>query len=399
MVIRLLQFVLGLAWAAAFVALAHETGGHAGHGQSGQGSARGALGAAAAFDAQGNLWAVYAADRRVLVRRSADAGRSWEKPLIVNPQPEGIGTDGDSFPKIATGAAGEIYVTWTKPLAKPYTGDIRFSRSVDGGKSFSNPVTLHRDRQEITHRFDALTVTRDGRVYVAWIDKRDQVVAAKGRQAYRGAAVYYAVSDDKGATFRGDFKLADHSCECCRIALLPQGDGSVLALWRHVFEPNIRDHALAQMNIDGTPGSLRRATFDNWRIDACPHHGPSLAADAAGRLHAVWFSQGVNGSGVFYGRLSDGGVEGQRRIGGETAEHADLLAVGNRLVLAWKEFDGERSRLRAMVSGDAGARWREFELATTTGASAQPRLLAHNNQFYVFWNTQREPLSLHKVPQ
>ena len=60
-----------------------------------------------------------------------------------------------------------------KPLAKPYTGDIRFSRSVDGGKSFSNPVTLHTDRQEITHRFDALSVNRDGRIFVAWIDKHN----------------------------------------------------------------------------------------------------------------------------------------------------------------------------------------------------------------------------------
>lgn len=400
MVTRLLQLMTGLVLAASSVAFAHETGGHAGHGQTGKGAATGgALGAAAAFDAQGGLWAVYVADRRVMVRRSADAGRSWEKPVIVNPVPEGVGTDGDSFPKIAAGASGEIYVTWTKPPTKPYTGDIRFSRSLDGGKSFSNPVTLHTDRQEITHRFDALTVNRKGQVFVAWIDKRDQGAAAKGKSPYRGAAVYYAVSDDRGATFRGDFKLADHSCECCRIALLPQEDGSVLALWRHVFEPNIRDHALALMTPDGRPGKLRRATFDDWRIDACPHHGPSLAADAGGGLHAVWFSQGNHGPGVFYGRLREGAVEGQRRIGGDTAEHADLLASGNRLALAWKEFDGTRSRLRAMVSDDAGARWRDVELAATAGASAQPRLLLHQDRFYVFWHTQNEPFSVHGIPQ
>lgn len=400
MVIRLLRLMTGVLFATASLALAHEAGGHAGHGPTPKGAAlSGGLGAAAAFDAQGSLWAVYAADRRVVVRRSGDAGRTWDKPVIVTSQPEGVGVDGDSFPKIATGTGGEIYVTWTKPLAKPYTGDIRFSRSIDGGKSFSNPVTLHTDRQEITHRFDALTVNAQGQVFVAWIDKRDQVNAAKGRLQYRGAAVYYAVSDDRGATFRGDFKLADHSCECCRIALLPQADGTVLALWRHVFEPNIRDHALAVMRADGRPEKLRRATYDDWRIDACPHHGPSLAADASGVLHAVWFSQGINGSGVFYGRLRDGGVDGQRRIGGETAEHADLLASGNRLVMAWKEFDGKRSRLRVMLSDDAGVRWRENDLAVTAGASAQPRLLLRQGRFFVFWHTQNEPLSMHEVPQ
>mgnify|MGYP003344883948 CR=1 FL=1 len=50
--------------------------------------------------------------------------------------------------------------------------------------------------------------------------------AASGR-SYRGAALYYAVSSDAGATFAGDFKAADHTCECCRIALAPAAGGGV----------------------------------------------------------------------------------------------------------------------------------------------------------------------------
>lgn len=372
-------------------------GDHAGHG--GAGATERGIAASATVDARGNLWAVQAAGRLLKVQRSTDAGRSWHAPVTVNTLPEGIETSGDSYPKIAAGPGGELYVTWTRPMAKPYTGEIRFSRSLDGGRSFSPPVTLHRDRQDITHRFDSVTTTADGRVLVAWIDKRDQVLAAKAKQAYRGAAVYYAVSNDRGASFGGDTRLADYSCECCRIALLPRADGSVLALWRQVFDPNIRDHALGRINADGSPGVVRRATFDDWRIDACPHHGPSLAVDAAGRMHAVWFSQGVNGAGVFYGRLEDGGVSGQRRVGGDTAEHADLAAIGNRLAIAWKAFDGERSRLHAMTSGDAGASWRSVELAATAGPSAQPRLLVRQDRFYVFWHTRGEPLSVHEIPQ
>jgi len=380
-------------------ALSHEQ--HADHEASNGSSskaARGDLGSSATFDPQGTLWAVSKDGGHVVVRRSGDLGRSWSRAGPVNAVPEAVGADGDSRPKVAAGPGGEIYVTWTKPLSKPYTGDIRFSRSVDGGKTFSAPVTVHTDRQEITHRFDAITVNRNGQVFIAWIDKRDQAAAAKAGAAYRGAAVYYAVSDDRGASFRGDFKLGDHSCECCRIALLPRDDGSVLAMWRHVFAPNIRDHAIAQMNPDGRAGTLRRATFDDWRVDVCPHHGPSLAADAAGRLHAVWFTQGSKRAGVFYSRLKDGGVEAQRRVGAETAEHADLAISGQRVAVAWKEFDGERSRLRAMLSEDGGDKWRERQLAATAGASDQPRLLERQGRFYVFWNTRQEPLSVIPLP-
>jgi hypothetical protein len=149
---------------------------------------------------------------------------------------------------------------------------------------------------------------------------------------------------------------------------------------------------------DGRAGEVARATFDDWRIDVCPHHGPSLAADAEGRLHAVWFTQGTAGAGVFYGRLIGAGVDGKRRVGRDTAEHADLVVAGRRVAVAWKEFDGKRSQLRAMLSDDAGETWREVDVATTTGASAQPYVLERQGRFYVFWNTRQEPLSVHPLP-
>lgn len=52
-------------------------------------------------------------------------------------QPEPISADGENRPKLAFGTKGEIYVAYTKPLSKAYTGEIRFARSVDGGRIFS----------------------------------------------------------------------------------------------------------------------------------------------------------------------------------------------------------------------------------------------------------------------
>lgn len=385
--------------ALAIAASAHDHHGGAPHAKP---AAQAELGASAAFDAQGALWAVHKADGRIVVSRSADHGRSWSAPTRVTPELEPTDAGADARPKIALGPAGEIYVTWTKPLAKPYTGAIRFSRSLDGGRSFSPAAIVHRDRQEITHRFDALAVAGDGRIVVAWIDKRDLVAASPAhggaKSSYRGAAVYFAVSDDRGETFRGDFKAADHSCECCRIALARRADGSITAMWRHVFEPNVRDHACATLFTDGRAGPLSRATFDDWRVDACPHQGPALAEDPAGRLHAVWCSLASNDPGVFYGAVGAGAVQGRRKIGGDTAAHADIAVSGSRVAIAWKEFDGERTRLRGLLSPDHGKTWREHELAATAGASDHPRVLTHANRFHVLWNTREQPLSVTTFP-
>lgn len=376
-------------------------GGESGHGHVGPGMGAGQseLGAGAAFDGQGVLWAVHKVSGHIAVRRSGDLGRSWANPVLVTAAPEPTDAGGDSRPKIATGPGGELYLTWTRPLSRPYTGEVRFSRSIDGGRTFSAPVVVHRDRQEITHRFDALAVGVGGRIFVAWVDRRDGVAAAARGEPYRGAAIYFAVSEDRGATFRGDFKVADHSCECCRIALVARPDGTVAAFWRHIFEPNIRDHAVATLLPDGTVAGMRRATFDDWRIDACPHHGPGLGEEDGGPLHAVWFSAAPGGGGVFYGRLREGGIDGLRRVGGETAEHADLAVAGRRVGVAWKEFDGERTRLRGMVSEDAGATWTGCELGSTEGPSDHPHLLAFGGRFYVLWNTRDEPLTVVALPE
>jgi hypothetical protein len=370
---------------------------HAGHGDGMPAAAApGDLGATAVFDARGTLWAAYKTAAGVVVNHSTDLGRTWSGPVAVGREPEPTDGGADSRPKIAVGPGGEIYVTWTRPLAKPYTGEIRFTRSLDGGRTSDPPKTVHHDRQVITHRFDALTVDARGRVVVAWVDKRDLTLA--GGAAYRGAAIYFARSDDRGASFGTDTKLADHSCECCRIGLVPRPDGSVVALWRHVFEPNVRDHAMAVITPEGRAGPLERASFDGWAIDACPHQGPALAIDEHGVRHAVWFTAAPSAPGVFYGRPVDGRVEGLRAVGGRSAERPDIAVYGRQVAVVWKEFDGTRSQLRGLISADGGVTWRELALGATDGASDHPRLFVRDGRFHVFWHTRLQPLAVIPFP-
>lgn len=376
--------------------------GHGGGHGEGQRAARPELGASAAVDAEGSLWAVRKEGQRVVIQRSTDRGASWSAPQPVNGTPEPVSADGDSRPKIAAGPDGTLYVSWTSPLANPYTGNIRFARSLDGGRSFSEPITVNDDRQEITHRFDALAVDAKGRVHVAWIDKRDQAAAKAAGREYRGAGVFVDHSDDRGAQFAGNRRLDEHSCECCRIAMATRPAGGVDLLWRAVFEPNIRDHARAGVTADGSLETARRASWDDWRIDACPHHGPALARDDGGRLHAVWFTQGPGREGIHYGRFLSGdtpaGPLAERRIGGHGAAHADVAVSGARVAIAWKEFDGTQTRLRAQRSDDGGETWYELDLTQTDGPSGQPQVLVDAQGFLVFWHTREKPLAVVALP-
>lgn len=353
------------------------------------------LGTSVEIDAQGRLWAaskeMEGASQYVVLQVSEDKGRTWSARRRIASEPEGISADGENRPKIAFGTRGELYVSYTKPLAKPFTGEIRFVRSLDGGKTFQPAITVHANRDVITHRFDSMIVDRDGRIYITWIDKRDGVAASERGEKYRGAAVYYAVSDDGGASFKGDYKLADHTCECCRIALALHPDGRPMAFWRHVFAPNIRDHAMAALTPDGRPGEVTRATFDDWRIDACPHHGPSLAFASDGTRHQVWFNAKGEDGGVFYARATPNGELGKpERLGSPQAARADIAVDGNMVVLAWKQFDGKSTAALARVSTDGGLTWYERELARTERDSDHTHLLRTPSGIVLTWRTQGE---------
>lgn len=358
------------------------------------------LGSSAAFAPDGSLYAVHKEGEHVMLRRSIDEGASWSAALPVNARPEAISADGENRPKLAFARDGGVLVSWTKPMGKPYSGEIRLARS-DDGQHFSPPITVHRDRAEITHRFESMLVAADGRVLLAWIDKRDLEMAKGGKTAYRGAAIYAATSTDGGRSFQPERKLADHSCECCRIAAASDADGTPVFMWRHVFAPNERDHAMLRVKADGSPEVLQRATFDRWKIDGCPHHGPSLAVDADGVRHAVWFNQKDGEGRVFYGRpggaAAANAVTGPRPVGGPRAEHADLAVAGRRIALVWKEFDGVRTRLFADLSNDAGQTFKAVELAVSGGASDQPRALVRGDTLYAFWNSEREGMRVFRL--
>lgn len=337
------------------------------------------LSTAAACDPRGRIW-LAGLDPAGQLRLRQGAG-PLEEGLRLDVGEDRVAADGEATPRLLFGADGLVLLSYVRAGLKPFTGDVRLLRSLDGGASFAPALTVHQDRQPITHRFQAMAFDGAGQLHVAWIDKRDQQASQAAGRPYRGAAVYRNVSTDGGASFGPELKLADHACECCRIALQPAADGRVAALWRHVFEPNERDHAFAWL--DGS--APVRASLDRWAIDACPHHGPGLAPAADGGWHACWYGQRAGVPAVRLGRLDTQG----RPIGSPRAlpeaEHADLVSAGNRVALVWRQFDGQQTRLHALLSQDDGRRWQALELARSPHPNDHPRLLRHGEQLWAVW--------------
>ena len=355
---------------------------------------------AAAFDGQGRLWLVFSQNGHLYLTHSADRGASFAAPMVVNRVPETISDDGENRPKLLLGDAGQVFLSWTVKTPGKYAGAVRFARSLDGGRHFDDPVTVNDDHAPISHRFDAMARDRRGRLYILWLDKRDLAAAKRNGSDYAGAAVYYAVSDDDGASFTANRKLVDHSCECCRIAVDIDDDDRLVALWRHVYPVNLRDHAIARVRADSPTlsGEPVRATDDGWIVDGCPHHGPDLSlskADGqAGKAHITWFTRGTKHRGLMYGRfdLDQGQLELQQSIDeAPAASRPQVLATNGRVWRAWKAFDGSSTRLMAADSTDEGETWSAARvIAQTAAASDHPDLIAWHDEVFLSWHTQAE---------
>jgi len=345
------------------------------------------------FGRDGTLWLAWMAGGRVSVASSKDGGKSFSAPVAVTRERLNLDWGPDGRPKIVVDRNGGIALAFSTFRDKAFNGQVLYTRSTDGGQSFAplRPITPNNESQ----RFEALGLDADGTVFAAWLDKRNRVPAQASGRKYDGAGLFFASSNDGGTTFSEARLAADNTCECCRLGLAFAGAGRPVIVFRNIFEGGVRDHAVVTFANPSTPGEISRVSEDGWQINACPHHGPSLSISPNGTYHVGWYTNGKARKGLFYARSVDGGKTFSKPVavgqGSRNPTRPYVMADPRETAIVWKEFDGEKTSVNLMISRDDGASWSAAKaISSTTDTSDHPLLVSDGRHTYLSWMTKAD---------
>jgi hypothetical protein len=306
----------------------------------------------------------------------------------------------DARPKIVVDRSGNIAVAFSIFRDQAFNGQVFYSRSTDGGKTFADlkPITASNEGQ----RFEALGLDSDGTLFAAWLDKRNRVPAQQSGKKYDGAGLFFATSKDGGSSYSEAQLAVDNTCECCRLGLAFDGSGHPVIAFRNIFEGSIRDHAILTFTDQGAPGQVHRVSRDQWQVAACPHQGPSLSIASTGTYHLTWYTNGKVRKGLFYAQSRDGGKTfsdplpiGQPERG---PSRPYVIAGPQGTAVVWKEFDGEQTAVNLMTSADDGKTWSQPRtISTTADSSDHPLLVSDGRQYYLSWMTKADGYRLQPI--
>ena len=233
----------------------------------------------------------------VMYSRSEDRGLTFGSGIELAP---GGARRIAGFPVVAAGPGGLVEVVWAGENDNDL--DVCLARSVDGGKTFSPPITVN-DRDLGDESLPAVWITPGGITYVGWIEHPSAAEPnVRLARALPGQPFGPSVKVNSG--------LVVSSCECCTIDLAIQGEDQVVVAYMANLS-YVRDLYVSRSTDGGlTFAEPVQISDGHWFEAACPTSGPRLRIGPDQAVHAIWLDRHdfAPQAGIFYSRSLDGGA-------------------------------------------------------------------------------------------
>lgn len=315
-----------------------------------------------AVDSNGGINVVWEDDSPgnldVFFTRSADGGTTFSAPKNISNDSSDSGS-----PTVAADSNGNIYVVWENDSG---VLGISFSRSTDGGANFSAPVILSTNTGGSVS--PQIAVDRNGNVNLAWEDDIGMT-----------SDVTFARSSDHGATFSAPKSLSLNVGNSNSVQVAVDFNGNINAVWENDSPGNF-DIFFSR----STDGGLNFSTPQNVSNSPGLSRTPQLALDSGGNINVLWADNAPPNSStdIFYARSANGGTsfstpQNLSSNAGFSANPSLAIDPGGNINAVWEDSTPGNRDIFFSQSLDAGATFSAAQnLSNNAGLSSVALIFA-----------------------
>jgi hypothetical protein len=395
-----------------------------------------------ALDSIGNIYIAWEDDRNgdydIYFSNSTDGGNTFSPSMKINDDSDGVY---QYYPSVAGGGPGNVYITWMDPREGSF--DIYFTRSVDGGDTFSTNKKINDDVGSASQSSPSIAVDEAGKICSAWRDERNGnwdiyfsssvtggttfstnikvnddigdaeqlgpsiAVDSEGNiycvwmdQRNGNLEIYFANSSDGGSTFSGDKMVGDAISSKRYPSIAVDDIGNIYMAWDD-YRNGIYDIYFANSTDGGQTFSTNKRVNDDplnrWQLT------PSVAAYGLKNVYIAWMDgrNHSNGTDIYLAYSTDGGntFSENKRVNdgvGVVTQSEPAIAVDNSgtIYLAWTDNREGDDDIYFAYSNDGGNTFSINKKVTDDGtdaAQSKPSIAVDNTgSIYVAWQDERE---------
>ena len=330
-----------------------------------------------ASDSANNIHAVFEGyvtgldNREILYSKSTDGARTWTPPLNIS-KTSRVST----VPAIAVEESGAIDVVWRDTTSGELHPDIFFTRSADGGQTWTTALDISHTKGICSE--PAIATGPDGSIHVVWVDTRPQ----DGRPH-----IFYSSSTD-GKNWSPCVSISPTPGVSSEPTIVACNDGIVHCAW-----------------LDTTSGEERPDIFyvrkinNVWTMPADISNTPKLsdhpwlACGGKGKVFLCWVdnSQKLNAADIWCAIGKNGHFAKPINISdtpGVSSQPIVIADKSGRVAVVWSDTSLKLSKpdIYARVSTDNGDDFSNVLYVTNTpGSSKQPTATLVGTKIIVVW--------------
>jgi len=317
-------------------------------------SPAGSSSAQIAVDSGGNINVVWVdntpSNYQIFFSGSIDGGATFSTPKNISNDPRGA-----DYPYMTVDSGDNINVAWVvSPRVVPSI--IFFSRSSDGGVTFSPPIALSTKPS----RGPLVAVDSAGNINVAWIEGNNGPVQ-----------VIFSRSSDGGATFTAPKVISWPSEADLGLQMALDSKGNISAVWDTQPYGNL----YLSHSSDGGATFSRTSITNNTGPNGPGPVAPQIAIDSSDNINVVWNDSGD----IFFSRSSDGGAtfSTPQNLSNDLRVSAARIATdpSGNINVVWQDTTPSNSAIFFSRSSDGGATFSPPQnVSSNPGVSYDPQV-------------------------